>query len=222
MQWKGKWLRAGAQLMALARKMTLRAVPVPVRAAVTFAQGWMGPLRRWRSRAIGSCTERRREECPMRGQKPNVDRFANWVETLMRERGYLIDGLRGGGRTRLAQDAGVHRAAVTRLLQRRSIPDLDTMRSLAPVLGVSLREMLIVSGRVAEEDLPLVSEPTGDEPAPASGTAQPSHPPRRITPEEAARLLGVPPSHHRQFIEMTEMILKVSGGDSGVSAVADA
>ena len=90
------------------------------------------------------------------GEKSSdMERFAGWVEDLMRERGYDIDSPRGGGISRLAEDAGVHRAAVTRLLQRQSLPDLETMRALARVLGVGLRDMLIESGRVTAEDLPL-------------------------------------------------------------------
>ncbi|MBX7465902.1 helix-turn-helix transcriptional regulator [Streptomyces sp. MAG02] len=134
------------------------------------------------------------------GEKSSdMERFAGWVEDLMRERGYDIDSPRGGGRSRLAEDAGVHRAAVTRLLQRQSLPDLETMRALARVLGVGLRDMLIESGRVTADDLPL---PDG-----AGGGAGRG----RVTPAEAAELLGIPDSHRRQFVEMAEMIIAVSG-----------
>ncbi|GAA2715890.1 MULTISPECIES: helix-turn-helix transcriptional regulator [Streptomyces] len=142
------------------------------------------------------------------GEKSSdVERFASWVEDLMRDRGYDIDSPRGGGRSRLAEDAGVHRAAVTRLLQRQSLPDLDTMRALARVLGVGLRDMLIKSGRVAAEDLPLPGA------APAAGGSAGGG--KRVTPAEAAGLLGIPESHRRQFVEMAEMILTVSGAQSG-------
>ncbi|MFG2721603.1 helix-turn-helix domain-containing protein [Streptomyces sp. NPDC048416] len=130
-----------------------------------------------------------------------MERFASWVEDLMRERGYDIDSPRGGGRSRLAEDAGVHRAAVTRLLQRQSLPDLETMRALARVLGVGLRDMLIASGRVTAEDLPL---PEGA----AQGGGRDDQ--GRVTPAEAAALLGIPDSHRRQFVEMAEMIIAVS------------
>ncbi|MBC2877452.1 MULTISPECIES: helix-turn-helix domain-containing protein [Streptomyces] len=135
----------------------------------------------------------------MDGRNSDTERFASWVEELMRRRGYDIDSPRGGGRSRLAEDAGVHRAAVTRLLQRQSLPDLETMRALARVLGVGLRDMLIQSGRATAEDLPLP-----DAARPAGGG-------RRVTPEEAGELLGIPESHRRQFVEMTEMIMTVSG-----------
>ncbi|MGK5642522.1 helix-turn-helix domain-containing protein [Streptomyces sp. URMC 126] len=142
----------------------------------------------------------------MANRGTEIERFASWVEDLMRERGYDIDSPRGGGRTRLAEDAGVHRAAVTRLLQRQSMPDLETMRGLARVLGVGLRDMLIRSGRASESELPL----------PGAGREEPAAGGRgRVTPEEAAALLGIPGSHRRQFVEMTEMILTVSGAVEG-------
>ncbi|GAA2439545.1 helix-turn-helix domain-containing protein [Streptomyces mauvecolor] len=137
------------------------------------------------------------------GEKSSdMERFAGWVEDLMRERGYDIDSPRGGGRSRLAEDAGVHRAAVTRLLQRQSLPDLETMRALARVLGVGLRDMLIESGRVTAEDLPLPDGPRKGGADGGRGSA---------TPAEAAELLGIPDSHRRQFVEMAEMIIAVSG-----------
>ncbi|MEV0281417.1 helix-turn-helix transcriptional regulator [Streptomyces sp. NPDC050610] len=134
-----------------------------------------------------------------------MERFASWVEGLMRERGYDIDSPRGGGRSRLAEDAGVHRAAVTRLLQRQSLPDLETMRALARVLGVGLRDMLIESGRVTADDLPLPGAGRGGAATAGLGAGQ-------VTPAEAAGLLGIPDSHRRQFVEMTEMIIAVAGG----------
>ncbi|WP_439674962.1 hypothetical protein [Embleya sp. MST-111070] len=129
----------------------------------------------------------------------DIESFAHWIEDLMRARGYDIESPRGGGRTRLAADAGVHRAAITRLLQRKSVPDIATMRALAPALGVGMRDMLIHSGRMAEEDLPV---PTG-----------PSARPRRVTAgsmsaAEAAELLGVPEHNRAMFVAMTEMMVR--------------
>ncbi|MFK8912831.1 helix-turn-helix domain-containing protein, partial [Streptomyces sp. YS-3] len=117
-----------------------------------------------------------------------LDRFAAWIEDLIRRRGFDIDGPRGGGRSRLADEAGVHRAAVTRLLQRQSMPDLETTRRLAHVLEVPVREMLIRSGRLTEEDLPL----------PAGRGAAPG---RSLTLEEAAVGLGVPPEPHGRLLQ---------------------
>ncbi|MBH1935135.1 hypothetical protein I5Q34_12770 [Streptomyces sp. AV19] len=81
------------------------------------------------------------------------------------------------------------------------------------VLGVSLWDMLIHSGRVTEQDLPL--------PGAARAAGEGEAAARPVTPEEAATLLGIPGSHRRQFIEMTEMILAVSGGAATVGRATD-
>ncbi|GHA65882.1 helix-turn-helix domain-containing protein [Streptomyces termitum] len=124
-----------------------------------------------------------------------LDEFAGWVEDLMRRRGYDIDSPRGGGKSRIADEAGVHRAAVTRLLQRQSMPDLETMRRIAPLLGVSVRDMLIRSGRVSPEELPLAADllPPSD--------WQP-------TMEDFARWLGVPDDRMGVFVKVVNQFLE--------------
>ncbi|MFD9795695.1 helix-turn-helix domain-containing protein [Streptomyces sp. NPDC059070] len=129
-----------------------------------------------------------------------LDRFAAWIEELIRRRGFDIDSPRGGGRSRLADEAGVHRAAVTRLLQRQSMPDLETTRRLAHVLQVPVREMLIRSGRLTEDDLPLPSPRATAPPVPGA-------PAWRLTLEEAAVGLGVPPEQRAMFIKVAGQFL---------------
>ncbi|GAA2786053.1 helix-turn-helix domain-containing protein [Streptomyces showdoensis] len=124
-----------------------------------------------------------------------LDEFAGWVEGLMRARGYDIDSPRGGGKSRIADEAGVHRAAVTRLLQRQSMPDLETMRRIAPLLGVSVRDMLIRSGRVTPEELPLAEDLL------APGDWQP-------TMEDFARWLGVPDERMDVFVKVVTQFLE--------------
>ncbi|MFJ8695343.1 helix-turn-helix domain-containing protein, partial [Streptomyces roseolilacinus] len=126
----------------------------------------------------------------------DLEQFAAWIEELIRRRGFDIDSPRGGGKSRLADEAGVHRAAITRLLQRQSMPDLETTRRLAHVLDVPVRDMLIRSGRLTEDDLPLPQ--TAEAPPRDAGEG------RRLTLEEAAAGLGVPP-------EQREMFMKVAG-----------
>ncbi|GLX52905.1 helix-turn-helix domain-containing protein [Streptomyces sp. NPDC014983] len=130
----------------------------------------------------------------------DLDAFAAWVEDLMRERGYDIDSPRGGGKSRIADEAGVHRAAVTRLLQRQSMPDLETTRRLARVLGVPVREMLIRSGRLTAEEL---ADPHDRPASPAPGTEFD----RRPTLEEVAELLGIPADRREMFVRVVEQFL---------------
>ncbi|MFD9408546.1 helix-turn-helix domain-containing protein [Streptomyces sp. NPDC059989] len=136
-----------------------------------------------------------------------LDAFAAWVETLMRQRGYDIDSPRGGGKSRIADEAGVHRAAVTRLLQRQSMPDLETMRRIAPLLGVSVRDMLIRSGRVAPEELPLAAQDL-----PPGG--------RTPTIEDFARWLGVPEGRREVFVKVVSQFLEPDAAPGEVPAEA--
>ncbi|MGW0547054.1 helix-turn-helix domain-containing protein [Streptomyces altiplanensis] len=129
-----------------------------------------------------------------------LEQFASWVENLIRRRGYDIDSPRGGGKSRLADEAGVHRAAITRLLQRQSMPDLETTRRLAHVLRVPVRDMLIRSGRLTEADLPLPERPRAA-PVGADGGAS------RLTLEEAAAALGVPDDQREMFIRVAGQFL---------------
>lgn len=137
-----------------------------------------------------------------------LDAFAGWVEGLMRARGYDIDSPRGGGKSRIADEAGVHRAAVTRLLQRQSMPDLETMRRIAPLLGVSVRDMLIRSGRVTPEELPLAEDllPPGD--------WQP-------TMEDFGRWLGVPDERMGVFVKVVTQFLEPEAEGAAETRPAD-
>ncbi|MFD8631501.1 helix-turn-helix domain-containing protein [Streptomyces sp. NPDC059533] len=138
-----------------------------------------------------------------------LDAFAAWVETLMRQRGYDIDSPRGGGKSRIADEAGVHRAAVTRLLQRQSMPDLETMRRIAPLLGVSVRDMLIRSGRVAPEELPLTPREM-----PPGG--------RKPTIEDFAQWLGVPEARREVFVKVVSQFLEPEDAEGEAPADAPA
>jgi transcriptional regulator with XRE-family HTH domain len=148
----------------------------------------------------------------------HLDDFAAWVEDLMRRHGYDIDSPRGGGKSRIADEAGVHRAAITRLLQRQSMPDLETTRRLARVLGVPVREMLIRSGRLTAEELPMphhapAPAPEGP-PVPRPGAAPRGD--RPPTLEELAEVLGVPAERREMFVRVVGQFLP--GDADGVRA----
>ncbi len=135
-----------------------------------------------------------------------LDAFASWVEDLMRRRGYDIDSPRGGGKSRIADEAGVHRAAVTRLLQRQSMPDLETTRRLARVLGVPVRDMLIRSGRLTAEELPLPAAGSAGDAADPDGDGAP-------TLEELAEVLGVPADRRDMFVKVIGQFLPAEAGE---------
>ncbi len=79
--------------------------------------------------------------------------FSSWFVTLMRKKGYAVDGPRAGGQAKLAEDSGVSNTVISHMMNGRRIPDVQTMVKVAPLLGTNVREMLLRSGRVLEEDL---------------------------------------------------------------------
>ncbi|MDQ0794570.1 helix-turn-helix transcriptional regulator [Streptomyces sp. B1I3] len=139
-----------------------------------------------------------------------LEQFTAWIEDVIRRRGYDIDSPRGGGKSRLADEAGVHRAAITRLLQRQSMPDLETMRRLAHVLGIPVREMLIRSGRLTEDELPM--PPAADDPDRQNAGSE------RITLEEAAAALGVPADQREMFMRVAGQFLPADPVDQDFPA----
>jgi transcriptional regulator with XRE-family HTH domain len=136
-----------------------------------------------------------------------LDAFAGWVEDLMRRRGYDIDSPRGGGRSRVADEAGVHRAAVTRLLQRQSMPDLETTRRLARVLDVPVRDMLIRSGRLTAEELPLPASAASSTATAARAVAAELDADTPPSLEELAEVLGVPADRRDMFVKVVGQFL---------------
>lgn len=146
----------------------------------------------------------------MKSDAAHIDEFAAWIQGVMRARGYDIDSPRGGGKTRLAEDAGVHRAAITRLLQRQSMPDLDTMRGLSRALGIPVREVLIRSGKLTEQDLPPTHAPPG------TGTSPGDH---TLSAEQAAAALGIPEHLRAAFVQITEQLRR--GAPDAPEAGAD-
>ncbi|MER6161622.1 helix-turn-helix transcriptional regulator [Streptomyces sp. NPDC001868] len=133
----------------------------------------------------------------MKSDAGHIDEFAAWIEGVMRARGYDIDSPRGGGKTKLAEDAGVHRAAITRLLQRQSMPDLETMRGLSRALGIPVRDVLIRSGKLTEQELPQTPAP------PEAGTVPAGH---TLSADQAATALGIPDHLRAAFVQITEQL----------------
>lgn len=85
---------------------------------------------------------------------PEAQPFNEWLKERARARGYDIDSPRGGGKSELAEVAGVSRGQVGRALAGETVPDIGSQRGLAKALGVPLEEMLIRSGLCEPEDFP--------------------------------------------------------------------
>ncbi len=86
-------------------------------------------------------------------RRDDYDGFAQWFREAMIRRGYSVDGPRAGGMTRLAADADISLSAVSKFVNGKMLPEVPTMVKLAAPLGVSIREMLLRTGRVLEGDL---------------------------------------------------------------------
>lgn len=69
----------------------------------------------------------------------------------MPRHGYPLEGHRAGGVSRLAEDAGIPQATMSRLVHGKSNPDVQTLRRLGPIFGKSLDEMIVIAG-LAEPD----------------------------------------------------------------------
>lgn len=85
--------------------------------------------------------------------------FSTWLRAAMRRRGYDVDSPRGGGQQQLAADSGLSTGAISKYLGGKSLPRVEEMVKLAGPLETTVREILLRSGRVLEEDL---APETGD------------------------------------------------------------
>ncbi|MEU1674064.1 helix-turn-helix domain-containing protein [Streptomyces roseifaciens] len=98
--------------------------------------------------------------------------FANWLKEQLIRRGYPDRG----GQKKFATDSGISQSTVSRLLRADGEPALDTLHALSEALGVSLGELMKRAGVLTDEDLAAAARPMN---------------PASITPEEAARELGI-------------------------------
>lgn len=121
--------------------------------------------------------------------------FADWLHEVVVEAGYDLSSKRSGGRTKLATDAGIALSQVHRALSGDTRPDVDTQRRLARALRVPLREMLIRSRTVSEEDLPAPGEVS----VPAASLTQ-------ADLEATARSFGIPEEKIHLFVTAVESV----------------
>jgi transcriptional regulator with XRE-family HTH domain len=119
-------------------------------------------------------------------------RFADWLRDQLTRRGYDLSP-RGGGQSRFAEESGIGRATVSRMLGGQGATDTRVLAQLAAALTVPLGEVLVRAGIATDEELGRV--------------AHPSPGPRRITPEQAADELGISDEQARRlFLSMVETL----------------
>lgn len=101
--------------------------------------------------------------------------FAAWLHDQLTRRGYDL-GIRGGGQTRFAEDSGIGRATISRILSGQGATDTRVLAVLAQTLRVPLATVLVQAGILTEAELAAVRAPDTDRP---------------LTPDEAATELGI-------------------------------
>lgn len=133
-----------------------------------------------------------------------------WLQGLLADRGYDVASPRSGSKTRLAEDAGIAPATVTRILSGR-VPDLDIQVQLSRFLGTPLDEFLVRTGKATEGDFQHSRRDS-------SQSAVLSENP--LTPEELAVAAGVPRDDRDWFVTMVRRLRKQ--GDAQSSAAGGA
>lgn len=85
-------------------------------------------------------------------------KFARWLAARMRAQGYELEGSRAGGRTLLAKQSGLSLTTISRLLEGRAEPSINTLRLLADALECSIGDMLVGSGLAHPGELAITRE----------------------------------------------------------------
>ncbi|MFD0358416.1 helix-turn-helix domain-containing protein [Streptomyces sp. NPDC127110] len=136
--------------------------------------------------------------------------WLTWLQGLLVDRGYDVASPRSGGKTRLAEDAGIAPATVTRILSGR-VPDLDIQVALSRFLEVPLDEFLVRTGKATESDFQQSRRESGHGAVLSENS---------LTPEELAVAAGVPRDDRDWFVTMVRRLRKQ--GDAQSSAAGGA
>lgn len=122
------------------------------------------------------------------GPTPQHEQLAAYVTQAARRAGYDMDSPRGGGKTQLAQDAGMSITTLSRLLAGTRMPDAKYFEPLAVALKVPVTELLVEAGIVSHAQLGAPSGPA--------------------TPEEVADSWGLRDEDRDLFFSMVEQLRK--------------
>jgi hypothetical protein len=136
--------------------------------------------------------------------------FADWLRSELVRRGYDLSGPRSGGKGNFANDSGISRPSISRMLDPagRSITDIGILTQLAESLQHPLGDILVRVGVIDSSELRAVQDP------------QPG--PRRITPQEAAAALGITDTQSlRLFVSMAETLQRQPPPETGGQTAAD-
>lgn len=117
--------------------------------------------------------------------------FAEWLRQQLERRGYDLRP-RGGGQTKFADDSGIGRATVSRMLGGQGATETRVLDLLAKALKLPLPDVLVAAGILSAAELGRVRNPRPNTP---------------MTAEEAADELGIhDPLKRELFIAHTETL----------------
>lgn len=141
-------------------------------------------------------------------QVSRAQRFAEFIRPAVVAAGYDIDNPRGGGKKALAEATGMSPSSVGRMLAGQTLPEPALLERLAEVLGLSLLDLLTHSG--------VISERARHATTPRLAAAETPKEPK-LTPEEAARALGIrSPDRVQMFAAMAKTLASQEKADEEV------
>jgi transcriptional regulator with XRE-family HTH domain len=95
--------------------------------------------------------------------------FAAWLRRELEQRGYVLDGKRAGGKTRLANESGVNLSTISRIFSEDRVPETMALRKLGAVLGRTLGEMMVIAGQATADEMTISNEnPAESRPVPTT------------------------------------------------------
>lgn len=92
----------------------------------------------------------------------DLQSFAAWLHDQVVAAGYDLSSQRSGGKSKLAQDAGIALSQVQRALGGTTRPDVTTLRAIARALNIPMTTMLVRSGTILAEDLDEEAQPVSE------------------------------------------------------------
>lgn len=133
--------------------------------------------------------------------------WLTWLVGALTDLGYDMSE-RGGGRAQLARDAGLAAAIIARLMDGK-VPSYESQRAISRATGIPLPELLVRTGRAAEEDF-AHSGSLSSHSEVLSG--------KPLTPEKLAVLAGVPEDDQDWFVTMVRRLKRGNAGDGDSAA----
>ncbi|MFD3903012.1 helix-turn-helix domain-containing protein [Streptomyces sp. CB04723] len=86
--------------------------------------------------------------------------FAEWLRDRLIAEGYVLSP-RGGGVTRFAEDAGISKPTISRILRGTGSADISILEKIGTALDVPMVVLLVEAGVIAPDELDRAQRPQG-------------------------------------------------------------